>query len=216
MVAKRSTRARAVALTCGIVHGCRHSGDEWPPSLRAVIKPDEERGTGGVFDTGGARYPNDSDRYHRGDDRHQDGSERYQTGSEGTRSPQDTQPSPSDAGPSDYLSSMARIAAQKARDEERRTPPTWMPGPEDLDLNRDREPGDGTDFGTDGPEREYTSRQLGLRLRPKHYERLVEAARLYGVRPTTMARMMIVRGTNAIHDAELRARARELMDAGSE
>ena len=31
-----------------------------------------------------------------------------------------------------------------------------------------------------------------------------------------MARMMIVRGTNAIHDAELRARAREVNEFGSE
>jgi hypothetical protein len=89
-----------------------------------------------------------------------------------------------------------------------------MPGPGELE--RDFEPADDTEFGTDGPAREYTSRQLGIRLRPKHYERLLECARLYGVRPTTFARMMIVRGTNAIHEAELRARARELRDAGSE
>jgi hypothetical protein len=89
-----------------------------------------------------------------------------------------------------------------------------MPGPEDLD--RDPEPGDDTEFGTDGPARDYTSRQLGIRLRPKHWERLLEAARLYGVRPTTMARMMIVRGTNAIYEAEVRARALELRESGSE
>jgi hypothetical protein len=89
-----------------------------------------------------------------------------------------------------------------------------MPGPEDFD--RDPDPGDDTGFGTDGPPRDYTSRQLGIRLRPKHWERLLEAARLYGVRPTTMARMMIVRGTNAIYDAELRARAREWRESGSE
>jgi hypothetical protein len=89
-----------------------------------------------------------------------------------------------------------------------------MPGPEDLD--RDPETGDDTEFGTDGPPRDYTSRQLGIRLRPKHWERLLEAARLYGVRPTTMARMMIVRGTNAIYEAEVRARARELRESGSE
>jgi hypothetical protein len=109
---------------------------------------------------------------------------------------------------------MAKVAAQRERDERNRAPGTWMPGSEDLD--RDPEPGDDTEFGTDGPKRDYTSRQLGIRLRPRHWDRLLEAARLYGVRPTTMARMMIVRGTNAIHDAELRARAREWKESGSE
>ncbi len=91
----------------------------------------------------------------------------------------------------DYAKSLAKAAAQKRRDERNRAPGTWMPGSEDLD--RDPQPGDDTDW-----------------------ERLLEAARLYGVRPTTMARMMIVRGTNAICDAELRARARELTETGSE
>jgi hypothetical protein len=109
---------------------------------------------------------------------------------------------------------MAIAATRKERDERNRAPGVWLPGSEDLD--RDPEPGDDTDFGTDGPERDYTSRQLGIRLRPKHWERLLDCARVYGVRPTTMARMMIVRGTNAIHDAELRARARELKEYGSE
>jgi hypothetical protein len=81
---------------------------------------------------------------------------------------------------------MAEAAARKHRDQQSRTPGTWMPGAEELD--RDPEPGDDTEFGTDGPKRDYTSRQLGIRLRPKHFERLLEAARLYGVRPTTMAR----------------------------
>ena len=42
--------------------------------------------------------------------------------------------------------------------------------------------------------------------------RLLQAAELYGVRPTTLARMMVVRGVNAIHDAELARRARLLRD----
>jgi hypothetical protein len=51
-----------------------------------------------------------------------------------------------------------------------------------------------------------------LRLRPRHYERLRRAASLYGVRPTTLARMMVVRGVNAILDAELE-RDRRLLRA---
>jgi hypothetical protein len=200
----------------------------------SAMDPDEKRGTGDELKTGGARYPNESDRSHGSarypesdgshdsarypneSDRSHGDSESHQTDSDGARSSSGTPSSASngEVAPPNYLHSVAEAAARKARDEERRAPGVWMPGPDHFD--RDPEPGDGTDFGTDGPEREYTSRQLGLRLRPKHYERLLEAARLYGVRPTTMARMMIVRGTNAIHDAELRARARELKESASE
>jgi len=136
-------------------------------------------------------------------------------GSAGARgSTQDQGPSAGRSAPPDYAASLAKVATQRERDERNRAPGIWMPGQEELD--RDPEPGDDTDFGTDGPERDYTSRQLGIRLRPKHWERLLEAARMYGVRPTTMARMMIVRGTNAICEAEMRARAREWRDSGSE
>jgi hypothetical protein len=165
----------------------------------------QREGTGAWSRTGSARYPSESEGS-------QDGTDRDQTGSDGTQS-STGDPSLSDSVP-DFARTMAEAAARKQQDERNRAPGTWMPGPEDLD--RDPEPGDETDFGTDGPKREYTSRQLGIRLRPKHFERLLDAARLYGVRPTTMARMMIVRGTNAIYDAELRARARELKEFGSE
>ena len=110
----------------------------------------------------------------------------------------------------DLAGVMGRAESRRRQQEQRRVPGTWMPGPEDLD--RDREPGDDTGFGVDGPTREYASRQLGVRLRPEQFERLLEAARLYGVRPTTLARMMIVRGTKAIQEAETRARARELRE----
>jgi hypothetical protein len=161
--------------------------------------------TGAWLGSVSARYPSDSEGS-------QDGPDRDQSGSDGTQS-STGDPSASDSVP-DFVRTMAEVAARKQQDERNRAPGTWMPGPEDLD--RDPEPGDETEFGTDGPKREYTSRQLGIRLRPKHFERLLEAARLYGVRRTTMARMMIMRGTNAIYDAELRARARELKEFGSE
>jgi hypothetical protein len=154
----------------------------------------EKPGSGGVSSGGSARYP---------------------FGSEGTHSlGSDDGRAADEATAPDFFRTMVEAAARKEREERNRAPGLWMPGPDELD--RDPEPGDDTDFGTDGPEREYTSRQLGVRLRPKHFERLLEAARLYGVRPTTMARMMIIRGINAIHEGELRARARELRDLGSE
>jgi hypothetical protein len=157
----------------------------------------------GAPSPGSDRYPVDSDRI--GGDGAGD-----QLGSEGTRSHADNPSSLPDGPESDYISAMARARQRKERDEQRRAPGTWLPGSDDFD--RDPEPGEDTEFGVDGPIREYTSRQLGLRLRPKQFERLLEAARLYGVRPTTMARMMVVRGINAIYDAELRSRARELRD----
>jgi hypothetical protein len=56
------------------------------------------------------------------------------------------------------------------------------------------------------------SQQLGLRLRPKHFEQLGKVADLYGVRPTAMARMMVIRGINAVLDAERRRMARERLE----
>lgn len=41
------------------------------------------------------------------------------------------------------------------------------------------------------------SRQLNFRIGPEGYERLGEAARLFGVRPTTLARMLVTRGVDA-------------------
>jgi hypothetical protein len=164
---------------------------------------------------GSARYPFGSDRSqgdgegaHSGNGGSDGDGNGDQPPSEGSRSHTDNL-HPEEPG-SDYISAMARARQRKERDEQRRAPGTWLPGSDDFD--RDPEPGDDTGFGVDGPVREYASRQLGLRLRPKQFERLLETARLYGVRPTTMARMMVVRGINAIYDAELRSRARDLRD----
>jgi hypothetical protein len=44
-------------------------------------------------------------------------------------------------------------------------------------------------------------RQVGFRLKPDDYERLGRVARLYGVRPSALARLLTVRGVNlALHD----------------
>jgi hypothetical protein len=209
------------------IHIRRDTGNEWARSVSDVIEPEEDRSPGGVSSPGGGRYRNASAGYQRDDQRDpgDPGGDHAASGGDqsGSGDTQSSTPHPSsglgdeqedDREAPDFAKSMAKVAAQKERDERNRAPGTWMPGSEDLD--RDPEPGDDTEFGTDGPKRDYTSRQLGIRLRPKHWDRLLEAARLYGVRPTTMPRMMIVRGTNAIHDAELRARAREWKESGSE
>jgi hypothetical protein len=55
---------------------------------------------------------------------------------------------------------------------------------------------------------------VGVRLRPRDFERLGRAADLYGVRRTTLARMMIIRGVNAILEAELRRDGELLRERG--
>lgn len=57
-----------------------------------------------------------------------------------------------------------------------------------------------------------TSRQVGIRLRPAQWDRLLLVAKWAGLRPTTIARMLINRGTRAVIDEELRHR-RELGEA---
>jgi len=45
-------------------------------------------------------------------------------------------------------------------------------------------------------------RQVGIKLRPADYEALASAAFLYGVRPTTMARMLVNRGARAVLESK--------------
>ena len=57
-------------------------------------------------------------------------------------------------------------------------------------------------------EKEAESRKqsrVTVRLTPRQFERLVAAADLNGVAPTTMARMLINRGARSILDEEQRA-----------
>lgn len=48
-------------------------------------------------------------------------------------------------------------------------------------------------------------RQVGIKLREADYEMLAEAAALYGVAPSTLARMLVRRGTLAIFEREREA-----------
>ena len=56
--------------------------------------------------------------------------------------------------------------------------------------------------------------QVGVRLRPLDFQRLRQAAEMYGVRPTTLARMMVIRGVRAILDGELQRKADRLRERG--
>ena len=97
--------------------------------------------------------------------------------------------------------SASKIAEERKRERERRDPAIWLPGTDELDREPtlpERE----TRFSRDSHAR--GNPQVSIRLRPLDFERLRRAASLYGVRPTTLARMMVIRGVGAITDAELR------------
>src|SRR5689334_4753335 len=82
----------------------------------------------------------------------------------------------------------------------RRDPAIWLPGGSELDQDPTR-PELETRYSVDARRLKGTP-QVGVRLRQTDFHRLCRAAEIYGVRPTTMARMMILRGVKAILDAE--------------
>jgi hypothetical protein len=116
----------------------------------------------------------------------------------------------------DRVDPFVAFAQSAAEDRERkkreRDPGIWLPGSDDLDQERslpDRE----TRFSRDT----YGGRgnpQVSVRLRPLDFDRLRRAAELYGVRPTTLARMMVIRGVGAILDADLHRDGELLRDRG--
>jgi hypothetical protein len=93
-------------------------------------------------------------------------------------------------------------APAPAREKARRDPALWLPGGSELDQDPTR-PELETRYSVDARRLKGTP-QVGVRLRQTDFHRLCRAAEIYGVRPTTMARMMILRGVKAILDAELR------------
>jgi hypothetical protein len=142
------------------------------------------------------------------------GSPGYQTGS--------TEPPSSAEGPGsgssdedddliDPLQAFAEVAAKERERKKRELDPgLWLPSADDMDREHGL-PDAETRFSRDA----YGGRgnpQLSVRLRPLDFERLRKAADLYGVRPTTFARMMVIRGVRAILDAELRKEGELLRD----
>lgn len=116
-----------------------------------------------------------------------------------------------DDGAMDPFRAFAESAAKaRERKKRERDPGTWLPGPDDLDQELGSPDGE-TRFSGDS----YRGRgnpQVSVRLRPSDFERLRRAAALYGVRPTTLARMMVIRGVKAILDADLRRSGEFLRD----
>ncbi len=106
-----------------------------------------------------------------------------------------------------FAQSAAKAAAERKREKERGDPAIWLPGSDELDqepLSPDVETGFSRDRWRRG------NPQVSVRPRPLDFDRLRRAAQFYGVRPTTFARMMVIRGVNAILEAELRKRGNEL------
>jgi len=77
------------------------------------------------------------------------------------------------------------------------TPP---PGPREPSEDRDRR-------------RRIYTRQVCIRLAPEGFAELSRAAELYGVAPTTMARMLVTRGAKSILDSRRRY---DLLQGGSD
>ena len=107
-----------------------------------------------------------------------------------------------------YAQVAAQVAAEEKREKKRRDPAIWLPGADDLDQEVARSPDEETGFSRDRWRR--GNPQVSVRLRPLDFESLRRAAALYGVRPTTLARMMVIRGIRAILDAELHKSGDEL------
>jgi hypothetical protein len=116
----------------------------------------------------------------------------------------------------DVDEALARAASRHEKRKIQQSPGTWLPGADELDRDGsdDRDRVEDRDEVADFAEARPThgNPQISFRLRDPFYSRLAQAAALYGVRPTTLARMMVVRGVNAILDAELARRARLLRD----
>jgi hypothetical protein len=102
----------------------------------------------------------------------------------------------------DPFEAFAEIQSRVARERAGRDPSIWLPGQEELDQEP-IDPARETGFSVDARRLRGTP-QVGVRLRQTDFHRLCRAAEIYGVRPTTLARMMILRGVKAILDAELR------------
>jgi hypothetical protein len=107
----------------------------------------------------------------------------------------------------DPYEAFARAVSDERDRKQGDRPDLWLPGPDELDEERGALPDEETRFSGDSWGGKGNP-QVSVRLRPFDFRRLKQAADLYGVRPTTLARMMVIRGIKAILDAELRDKSR--------
>ena len=171
---------------------------------RASTRGDSPRAGANSYQSGSEEQQHTSDGYQPGSEGG-GSSDGYQAGSEEpTPLPDAPHPQPqADDEPMDPYVAYAQAAAREREDRKReREPAIWLPESDQLDADPglvDTE----TRFSRDG----WGGRgnpQVSVRLRPRDFERLSQAANLYGVPRTTFARMMVIRGVGAVLDAELR------------
>jgi len=161
----------------------------------------------------GTGYQTDSREPARQEEASQSGSPGYQSESSERASSEKVSGSPSTADDEveeeymdphkAYALAVSKERDRKEREKRRREPGTWLPDGDDLDREREGPEDRETRFSRDS----WGGRgnpQVSVRLRPTDFARLRRAAELYGVRPTTLARMMVIRGVGAIIEAELR------------
>ena len=106
---------------------------------------------------------------------------------------------PEEDGSPDIYESLAEVERRKREKRERLEGRRFVPTEDELleEVESWRE---------DDHPPVPTTRQVGVRLRPAQWDRLVLVAEWAGIRPTTMARLLINRGARAIIDEELRYR----------
>lgn len=184
----------------------------------------QEAGSPG-YQTASEQQGVDSGGYRTGSEQEHADSGGYRTGSDeppylagasgsGSDSAEQTDEEPVDPDERiDPFEAFAQVAArERERKKKEREPAIWLPGGDELDEETGRLADQETRFSRD----EWGGRgnpQVSVRLRPTDFERLGRAADLYGVRRTTLARMMVIRGVGAILDTELRRKG-EFLRAG--
>jgi hypothetical protein len=154
--------------------------------------------------TGSDGYRTDSTQQHADSDGYQSGSEEPPSSAEVPGSGSDSAEPIDPDERIDPFEAFAQVAAnERKRKKREREPGIWLPGGDELEQETGRLADQQTRFSRDA----WGGRgnpQVSVRLRPSDFERLRHAADLYGVRPTTLARMMVIRGVGAILDTELR------------
>jgi hypothetical protein len=190
-----------------------------PQPIRTPVAP--PRAQGERYQSGSNEPAAGSETYQSGIDEPTPGSPGYQFGSDeqcsgsagypsGSSEPPSSAAVPeslssdgSDEGVDPYVAYAEIAARERERKKREKEPAIWLPDGDDLDRE-DRGFADAeTRFSRDS----WGGRgnpQVSVRLRPRDFERLKRAANLYGVRRTTFARQMIIRGVGAVLDAELR------------
>jgi hypothetical protein len=156
-----------------------------------------------------------SHRYQSDTDGDRGGTDRYRFGSDGYRAEQEPQPGEAEARAGKEREAEFDLAArfmepsegwwtrygfeslgEYLRESETGRVRTWAPPKHKKTLPVPKLPEDVTQLPA--PKRSGRRHQVATRLNDEGYEALVKAARIYGVAPSTLARLLIHRGAMAV------------------